>query len=101
MKPISQVAQELEIPTGFLVSYGHWKAKIRLESLSQIKKRGKLVLVTSMTPSPPGEGKTVSAIGLAMGLNRVGQKAVVCLRQPSLGPLFGIKGGAAGGGRST
>ena len=83
--------------------YGKWKAKIPFETANKLSepKRGKLILVTAMTPTPFGEGKTVTAIGLGMGLGRLGYRCVVCLRQPSLGPVFGLKGGAAGGGKST
>ncbi len=86
-----------------MTTYGKWKAKINLDAVhSRLNKgKGKLILVTAMTPTPAGEGKTVTSIGLSMALNRLGHKAVVCLRQPSLGPVFGVKGGAAGGGRST
>jgi formate--tetrahydrofolate ligase len=104
LKPIDQVAEELEISKDDLEPYGKWKAKIRYDSLRDYCKRtrrGKLILVTAMTPTPFGEGKTVTSIGLSMGLNKLGHRSVVCLRQPSLGPVFGIKGGAAGGGRST
>lgn len=104
MKPIAQVAEELEISKGDLEPYGKWKAKISYASLRDYCKRtrhGKLILVTAMSPTPFGEGKTVTSIGLSMGLNKLGHRSVVCLRQPSLGPVFGIKGGAAGGGKST
>lgn len=104
MKPILQVAQELGIEEHTVKTYGKWKAKIGFEALrgsDSGKKRGKLILVTAMTPTPFGEGKTVTSIGLAMGLSRLDHRSVVCLRQPSLGPVFGIKGGAAGGGKST
>jgi formate--tetrahydrofolate ligase len=104
LKRIDQVAEELEISKDDLEPYGKWKAKISYASLSDYCKRtrhGKLILVTAMTPTPFGEGKTVTSIGLSMGLNKLGHRSVVCLRQPSLGPVFGIKGGAAGGGKST
>jgi formate--tetrahydrofolate ligase len=82
--------------------YGRWKAKIKMEAvLASEERKGKLVLVTAINPTPSGEGKTVTAIGLSMALNRLGRKTVVCIRQPSLGPVFGVKGGAAGGGRAT
>ena len=103
-KPIRQVAQELGIPEDQLAQYGKWKAKVGFEAVEECiarRQRGKLILVTAMTPTPYGEGKTVTSIGLAMGLNRLGHRSIVCLRQPSLGPVFGIKGGAAGGGKST
>ena len=103
LSEISEVAKGLNIDPRHLNPYGKWKAKISLESVhSKLSKgNGKLILVTAMTPTPAGEGKTVTSIGLSMALNRLGRKAVVCLRQPSLGPVFGVKGGAAGGGRST
>lgn len=103
LKEIAEVARELGIESGSLVAYGKWMAKIDLSSLGAggDARRGKLVLVTAMTPTPQGEGKTVTAIGLGMALERAGKRAVVCLRQPSLGPTFGLKGGAAGGGRCT
>jgi formate--tetrahydrofolate ligase len=104
MRPIFEVADELGIRDEYVKPYGKWKAKISFEAVrnaSSKKDKGKLVLVTAMTPTPFGEGKTVTSIGVAMGLARLGYKSVLCLRQPSLGPLFGIKGGAAGGGKST
>jgi formate--tetrahydrofolate ligase len=104
MRPIFEVADELGIRDEYVKPYGKWKAKISFEAVrnaSSTKDKGKLVLVTAMTPTPFGEGKTVTSIGVAMGLARLGYKSVLCLRQPSLGPVFGIKGGAAGGGKST
>jgi formate--tetrahydrofolate ligase len=103
VKPITQVADELGI-TQELKPYGKWKAKIGFQELRDSKEeklRGKLILVTAMTPTPYGEGKTVTSIGLAMALSKLGHRSIVCLRQPSLGPVFGMKGGAAGGGKST
>lgn len=102
MRPIVEVAQELGISEEFLELYGKYKAKISLEILKKLEhhKSGRYIDVTAITPTPLGEGKTVTTIGLAMGLNRIGKKAVVNIRQPSLGPVFGIKGGAAGGGYS-
>jgi formate--tetrahydrofolate ligase len=103
LREIQQIAKELDIEPNHLKPYGKWIGKISLDSVHTIinKPKGKLILVTAITPTSAGEGKTVTAIGLSMGLNRIGQKAVVCLRQPSLGPVFGVKGGAAGGGKST
>ncbi|HYB67241.1 MAG TPA: formate--tetrahydrofolate ligase [Candidatus Acidoferrales bacterium] len=103
MKPVVEVAKELGIPPDSLNLYGKWKAKVPFEVAKRLSgsRRGKLILVTAMTPTPLGEGKTVTAIGLGMGLSKLGHQSVVCLRQPSLGPVFGIKGGAAGGGKST
>ncbi len=102
MRPIIEIARQLAIPDDFVEGYGRYKAKIRLDALPALEGRplGKYVVVTAITPTPLGEGKTVNTIGLALGLNRIGKKAVCCTRQPSLGPVFGVKGGAAGGGRS-
>ena len=98
---ISTVARKLEINQEFLKPYGKHVAKVSLEAVQAPKVSGKLILVTSMTATPAGEGKTVTSIGLSMALNKLGRTAVVCLRQPSLGPVFGVKGGAAGGGKAT
>ena len=100
--PIEKIAAKLRIPSKYLISYGPYIAKIDLNFLSKIKNKpqGKYILVTAITPTPLGEGKTVTTIGLAMALNRVGKRASVCIRQPSLGPVFGIKGSAGGGGYS-
>jgi len=101
MDPIQKIAADLGIPSYLVEMHGPYKAKIRLEALSELgPPRAKIVVVTAMTPTPLGEGKTVNTIGLALGLNRIGKKATCTLRQPSLGPFFGVKGGAAGGGRS-
>ena len=102
LKPITKIAAKLGIKKSELELYGEHKAKISLDILKRIKdkKNGKYIDVTAITPTPLGEGKTVNTIGLAMGLNRIGKDATVCIRQPSLGPVFGIKGGAAGGGYS-
>jgi len=102
LKPISEVAADLDLPDEALVPFGRYKAKIDLSvaaSLADLPK-GKLILVTAMTPIQKGEGKTTVAIGVGDGLKRLGKKAVVCLREPSLGPCFGLKGGATGGGRA-
>ncbi|MFK7912196.1 MAG: formate--tetrahydrofolate ligase [Akkermansiaceae bacterium] len=101
MERIATLAQEkLGISDEHLEPYGHYKAKVSLEYLESLKDRpdGKLILVTAISPTPAGEGKTTTSVGLTDGLNRIGKKAVVCLREPSLGPCFGMKGGAAGGG---
>ena len=100
---ITNVAEALDIRPADLNQYGKWKAKISLDLVHEVVTRtpGKLILVTAMTPTPAGEGKTVTSIGISMALNRLGRNSVVCLRQPSLGPVFGVKGGAAGGGKST
>ena len=99
MHPITEVAKTAHIPEDVLETYGRYKAKIRLSAMDGVPLgRGKLILVTAMTPTPAGEGKTTTTIGLADGLRRIGKDAMVALREPSLGPVFGIKGGAAGGG---
>ena len=99
MKHIKDIAETAHVDEKYIEQYGNHKAKIDLSLLSETdKKDGKLVLVTAITPTPAGEGKTTTTIGLADGLRRIGKDAVVALREPSLGPVFGIKGGAAGGG---
>ncbi len=98
MKKITEIAKTAEIPEEALELYGNYKAKINVSKLPDKKKNGKLILVTAITPTPAGEGKTTTTIGLADGLRRIGKKCVVALREPSLGPVFGVKGGAAGGG---
>ena len=101
LKRVSKVALErLGIAEEHLEPYGHYKAKVSLKYLDSLKgkKNGKLILVTAMTPTPAGEGKTTTTVGLGDALNHIGKKAVICLREPSLGPVFGMKGGAAGGG---
>lgn len=103
MKPILPLAEErLGVPAEALAPFGHFKAKMSLDYISSLKDRpkGKLVLVTAVTPTPAGEGKTTTSVGLTDGLNKIGVNAMVCLREPSLGPCFGMKGGAAGGGRA-
>jgi len=100
MKPIREVASKLAIPEEHLIPYGHTKAKIGMDFIKSLggKPDGKLILVTAINPTPAGEGKTTTTVGLGDGLNRIGKKAMICLREPSLGPCFGVKGGAAGGG---
>ncbi|MBX3748769.1 MAG: formate--tetrahydrofolate ligase [Opitutaceae bacterium] len=100
MLPIEQIAAKLNIPASSLEHYGKYKAKVDLDYYrEQIKKpAGKLVLVTAISPTPAGEGKTTTTVGLGDALNRIGKRATICLREPSLGPSFGVKGGAAGGG---
>ena len=100
MQPIEKVAEKVGIAESHLFRYGPHKAKVDLHFIDQLKSRpdGKLVLVTAISPTPAGEGKTTTTVGLADGLNRIGKKAICCLREPSLGPCFGMKGGAAGGG---
>lgn len=103
LKPIAALAQErLGIPEDSLEPYGRHKAKVSLDYLDSLHDRpdGRLVLVTAISPTPAGEGKTTTTVGLGDALNRIGRKAVICLREPSLGPVFGIKGGAAGGGHA-
>ena len=101
-EPIEKIAKKLAIDKEYLIPYGHYIAKIDLSILDKIQdtKKGKYILVTAITPTPLGEGKTVTTIGLSMSLNRLGKLTSACIRQPSLGPVFGIKGGAAGGGYS-
>ncbi|WP_423910126.1 formate--tetrahydrofolate ligase [Candidatus Spongiihabitans sp.] len=100
IKPIFEIAAKLGIPNEELVPFGHTKAKVSLNYIDSLKDRpdGKLILVTAITPTPAGEGKTTTSVGLTDGLNKIGKKTMVCLREPSLGPCFGMKGGAAGGG---
>ena len=100
MKPIKEIAEQLGLGEEDLELYGKYKAKISLETISKVKdnKDGKLVLVTAINPTPAGEGKTTTMIGLSQALNKLGKKSVVAMREPSLGPCFGVKGGAAGGG---
>jgi formate--tetrahydrofolate ligase len=100
MRPIMEIASGLDIPPGDVHQYGPWKAKISLDHVRNVAARpnGKLILVTAMTPTTAGEGKSTTTVGLGDGLNRIGKAAVICLREPSLGPCFGMKGGAAGGG---
>ncbi|HYL39730.1 MAG TPA: formate--tetrahydrofolate ligase, partial [Candidatus Binatus sp.] len=102
-RPIVDVARDLGLHDDEIEPYGSTKAKIRLEAIVRLeaeRPRGKYVVVTAISPTPLGEGKSTTTVGLAQGLNRIGRRASVCIRQPSLGPVFGIKGGAAGGGRS-
>ena len=100
LKPISEIAEKLGIPANALQPYGHDKGKITAEYIKSLSDQpdGKLILVTAISPTPAGEGKTTTTVGLGDGLNSIGKKAVMCLREPSLGPCFGMKGGAAGGG---
>ena len=99
MQPITEIAKVAGVDEKYLEQYGKYKAKVDYSLLKESKRAdGKLVLVTAITPTPAGEGKTTTTIGLADGLKRIGKNVVVALREPSLGPVFGIKGGAAGGG---
>jgi formate--tetrahydrofolate ligase len=100
MKPIGDIAARLGIPPESVENYGRYKAKISLDYIQSLDGRpdGKLILVTALSPTPAGEGKTTTTVGLGDALNKIGKKAIICLREPSLGPVFGLKGGAAGGG---
>ncbi len=100
MKKIQEVAASIGIPEDELEPYGRYKAKVSLGFVDSLKakKNGKLILVTAISPTPAGEGKTTTTVGLGDALNHIGKKAIICLREPSLGPVFGMKGGAAGGG---
>ena len=102
MKPIVEIASKIGIPQESVINYGRYKAKISLDFIESLEEKpdGKLILVTAMTPTPAGEGKTTTTVGLGDALNAIGKKAIICLREPSLGPCFGMKGGAAGGGFS-
>ena len=102
MKPIGEIARQLDVTDDELELYGKYKAKITSECAERLKDKpnGKLILVTAINPTPAGEGKTTPTIGLGMALSKIGKKAVIALREPSLGPVFGLKGGAAGGGYS-
>ena len=96
--PIAEVAAKVGIGEEALEPYGHYKAKVDIHALKDLPRKSKLVLVTAISPTPAGEGKTTTSVGLADALNKLGKKTIVCLREPSLGPVFGVKGGAAGGG---
>src|SRR4051794_5200262 len=101
-RPIADVAHDLGIEAEHLEPYGRDKAKVRLEALDRADRPpGKLILVSAITPTPAGEGKTTVSIGLAQGLRRIGERSALALRQPSMGPVFGRKGGATGGGLSN
>src|SRR6201990_2619938 len=100
-RPILEIAKEkLGIAAENLEPYGHYKAKVSMDYVKSLKdkKNGKLILVTAISPTPAGEGKTTTTVGLTDALNHIGKKALCALREPSLGPCFGVKGGAAGGG---
>ncbi len=99
MQPITEIAKTAGVDEKYLEQYGKYKAKVDYALLNESKRNnGKLILVTAITPTPAGEGKTTTTIGLADGMKRIGKNVAVALREPSLGPVFGIKGGAAGGG---
>lgn len=97
-RPIQDVGAGLGIPSSALLPFGHDKAKLSAEFIASLSDRpdGKLILVTAMSPTPAGEGKTTTTVGLGDGLNAIGRKAIICIREASLGPCFGMKGGAAG-----
>jgi formate--tetrahydrofolate ligase len=98
LAPLSDIARQLNLPSEFLEPYGPGVAKIKLAALKALEGRpqGKYVVVTAITPTPLGEGKTTTSVGLGQAMGKIGEKAVLTLRQPSMGPTFGIKGGAAG-----
>ena len=100
LEPIVKIAEKVGLTEDDLELYGKYKAKVSFDAIKRLSKNedGKLVLVTAITPTPAGEGKTLTTIGLAQALNKLGHKTMTALREPSLGPVFGIKGGAAGGG---
>ncbi|MGB1311046.1 MAG: formate--tetrahydrofolate ligase, partial [Leucothrix sp.] len=102
MQPIGEIGEKLGIPYEALLPYGHTKAKVSQDYIKSVQGNadGKLILVTAISPTPAGEGKTTTTVGLGDGLNRIGKKAAICIREPSLGPCFGMKGGAAGGGHA-
>src|SRR5258708_22875936 len=103
MRPILDVARDkLDIQRAQLSRYGHHKAKLSLDYIKSLERRpdGKLILVSAITPTPAGEGKTTTTVGLGDALNHIGKRAAICLREPSLGPCFGMKGGAARAGHS-
>ena len=98
MLHIGEIAQKLDIPSEALELYGNHKAKVNVHKLPDTGKQGKVILVTAITPTPAGEGKTTTVVGLGDALAQIGKKTIIALREPSLGPVFGVKGGAAGGG---
>ena len=100
LTPIAEIAEVVGIPNDVLEPYGKTKAKVELDWLLQqpVRPNARMILVTAISPTPPGEGKTTTTVGLGDGLRHIGKNAMICLREPSLGPVFGMKGGAAGGG---
>jgi formate--tetrahydrofolate ligase len=100
MQPIGEIAAKLGLSEDMLEPYGRTKAKVDINYLKNAPWKGKLILVTAINPTPAGEGKTTTSVGLSDALSRLGKRTVLCLREPSLGPVFGVKGGAAGGGYS-
>ena len=101
MKKIVDVAAKAGIDEKHLELYGNYKAKLDLSEIRKLPRKAKLILVTAISPTPAGEGKTTTSVGLADALNKLGKNTMVCLREPSLGPVFGVKGGAAGGGNGA
>ena len=101
-RPMGELAEALQINAADIIPYGHDKAKIAPGHLSSLKAKsdGKLILVTAINPTPAGEGKTTTSVGLTDAMNRIGERTLLCLREPSLGPCFGMKGGATGGGQA-
>ena len=102
LKKITEIAKQINIDENEIEQYGKYKAKISYETIKKLEKNndGKLILVTAISPTPLGEGKTTISISIADGLRKIGQKSILALREPSLGPVFGIKGGATGGGHA-
>ena len=102
LEPIHEIGGKIGIPPEALIPFGNDKAKVKADFLASLAERpqGRLILVTAVNPTPAGEGKTTTTVGLGDGLNAIGRKATICIREPSLGPCFGMKGGAAGGGRA-
>ena len=100
MQPITEIIKPLGLSSDDLIPYGKFKAKIPLSNFSNPTKKGKLIVVTGITPTPAGEGKTTTAIGITQGMGLLGKNVIATLREPSLGPIFGIKGGGSGGGLS-
>ena len=100
LMPIEAIAEKLGLTRDDIELYGNYKAKIDYTKFNKKEDKAKLILVTAITPTPAGEGKTTTVVGLGDALNRIGKNTVIALREPSLGPVFGVKGGAAGGGRS-
>ena len=100
MQPIAEIGERMGLEPSHVIPYGRFKAKVSLEAIKTGGPRGALIVVTGITPTPAGEGKTTTSVGLTQGLGRLGKRAVATLREPSLGPIFGIKGGGTGGGAS-
>src|SRR6266508_2298488 len=98
LRPVADIAAELGLDEEEIELYGKYKAKVRLSAVARRKPKGRLVLVTGINPTPAGEGKSTVTVGVTQALRRLGKNAILCMREPSLGPVFGVKGGAAGGG---